>query len=137
APICVNRQKSLGSVIDYMQNTRSSCVIVCEGTKLSGIFTTRDVLDKVIGNKIDLQTPISEFMTISPATLSAEASIAEAIQLMVSAGVRHLPLINDQGEVSGMISADHVVHYLVEHFPTEVYNLPPRLQQKIMTPEGA
>ncbi|MEW6730117.1 MAG: CBS domain-containing protein [Acidobacteriota bacterium] len=137
APVCVNPQNSLGVVLARMQQARISCVLVCEGKKLQGIFTTRDVLNKVIDCGVDPQTTISTFMTSTPTTLSSDASIAEAIQLMDSASVRHVPLVDVSGEVTGMISADHIVHYLVEHFPTEVYNLPPRLQQKIMTPEGA
>ena len=80
---------------------------------------------------------LSASSSASPASLSADASIAEAVKAMNSSGVRHLPLINDDGEVAGLISADHIVRYLVEHFPTEVYNLPPRLKQMITSAEGA
>jgi CBS domain-containing protein len=137
SPVRIDRQSSLGSVLGQMQQTRASCVLVCDGKDLLGVFTTRDVLNKAIDVNTNLEAAITEYMTPSPATISDDASIAEAIRMMDSVGVRHLPLVNGQGEVTGMISADHVVNYLVEHFANEIYNLPPRLQQKIMTPEGA
>jgi CBS domain-containing protein len=137
APVCIDRNKSLGVVLEQMRIARVSCVLVCDGKDLLGIFTTRDVLNKVVGTDANKEDSITQFMTPSPTTISVEASIAEAIQAMDSAGVRHIPLLNSEGEIKGMISADHIVSYLVEHFANEIYNLPPRLQQKIMTAEGA
>src|ERR1051326_4969671 len=130
APVCVEQNASVISVISQMQKSRSNCVLVCEEKRLLGVFTTRDVLRKVIAAEVDTSTPIKNFMTVSPTTLTIDASIAEAIKLMDSSGVRHLPLINTENEVAGIISSEDIVNYLVEHFPTEVYNLPPRLRSE-------
>jgi CBS domain-containing protein len=137
APVCVEQNDTLAHTLNRMREARANCVLVCDGKHLCGVFTTRDALKKVIATDVDTSRKISDFMTSSPTTTNLEASIAEAIQQMDSLGVRHLPLVNEQGEVQGLISSEDIVHYLVEHFPTEIYNLPPRLQQKIMTPEGA
>lgn len=136
-PVMVNQQDSLDAVLTAMRASRANCVLVCDSRKLTGIFTTRDVLTKIVGCHVDQNAPISEFMTHKPTALTAEASISDAIKMMDSTGVRHLPLINQFGEAVGLISSEDIVHYLVEHFPTEIYNLPPRLQQTMTTPEGA
>ena len=43
---------------------------------------------------------------------------------MEEGGYRHLPVVDERGPV-GVLSVKRIVHYLVEHFPTTVYNLPP------------
>jgi len=137
APVCVDKESSTGSVVEKMKSARVNCVLVCEGKKLLGIFTTRDILNKIIEETVDPQRPISDFMSSSPAVIGMDASIAEAIRTMDNSRVRHLPLLDENGEVAGLISVDRIVRYLVEHLPMEVYNLPPHLQQKMTSAEGA
>ena len=43
---------------------------------------------------------------------------------MIEGGYRHLPVVHD-GLPQGILSVKRIVHYLVEHFPGTVYNLPP------------
>jgi CBS domain-containing protein len=44
---------------------------------------------------------------------------------MQEGGYRHLPVVNEVGRPVGVLSVKQIVHYLVEHFPTTIYNLPP------------
>jgi len=44
---------------------------------------------------------------------------------MEEGGYRHLPVIGDTGKAVGILSVKRIVHYLVEHFPGTIYNLPP------------
>jgi len=56
---------------------------------------------------------------------------------MTERGYRHIPLLDERGRRAGMIAARDVVNYVAEHFPAEVVNLPPRLDQVFKTPGGA
>ncbi len=127
----------LGDVLDLMKRTRAHYVLICEGDQLRGIFTERDVLNKVIGQPVDLEAPIEAFMTPSPTTLHPEDRVWEAMRLMEEGGYRHVPLVAEGGRVVGAISAQDIVDFLAEHFPTEVFNLPPRSDQVFRAPEGA
>ncbi len=44
---------------------------------------------------------------------------------MQTRGYRHLPVIDGNGRPQGVLSVKQIVHYIVEHFPATVYNLPP------------
>ena len=66
-------------------------------------------------------------MTPEPVTVHPKDPIATAIRRMEEGGYRHLPVVVD-GKAVGVLSVKRVVHYLVEHFPAMVYNLPPKTQ---------
>ena len=104
-------------------------VLVIDGRRLVGIFTERDYLDKVAGEDIGHDTPVERFMTSSPETLSAGESVSDAIHKMTQGGYRHLPVLSNEGEVLGVVSTRDLIADMAEHFPVEVLNLPPRVDQ--------
>lgn len=76
-------------------------------------------------------------MTPSPKTLSKDVSVREAIEMMETGGYRHVPVLGEDGQPVGVLSVKDVVHYLVEYFPANVYNLPPTPVETRPTREGA
>jgi CBS domain-containing protein len=63
--------------------------------------------------------------------------VAYAVNKMSTGGFRHVPLVDDAGRATGMVSAGDVLEYLVELCPEEVRNLPPEPQLAIHPrPEG-
>jgi hypothetical protein len=56
---------------------------------------------------------------------------------MDEGGYRHLPVVDEGGRPVGVLSVKRIVHYLVEHFPTTVYNLPPNPGAVPQEREGA
>lgn len=125
----------LAEAIEQMKMDEGGCAIVCEGRRVVGIFTERDLLTKVIGEEIDLKTPVSELMSPVVATLSNDATIGDAVRMMNDKSYRNIPLVNE-GELSGSISVFDVITYLAESYPKETMNLPPVPAQVMDTPEG-
>jgi CBS domain-containing protein len=80
-----------------------SLVITDSNHKCIGIFTERDVL-RVVAQGVNLDTPIEEVMTSNVTTIGEEASLEEARRLIVTHAVRHLPVVNSQGELVGLLS---------------------------------
>jgi CBS domain-containing protein len=112
--------------IRLMQVKRIGCVLVTSNGKLLGIFTERDVLKKILGVSFDLQvTPITEVMTPNPQFLHEEDTLAYALNFMDLGGYRHIPVVNDRKEPTGLVSIKDIVSYVVEHFADEILNLPP------------
>ena len=72
-----------------------------------------------------LSVPLGEVMTPDPVTVHCKQAIGAAIQHMEEGGYRHLPVVDEMGRPVGILSVKRIVHYLVEHFPGHVYNLPP------------
>ena len=138
APLTVQSGTPVARVVDDVQRHRVECVLVCEGRKLIGIMTERDVLLKIVARDVVNSTPVDEFMTPHPITMAPDQTIGEAIAVMDQHQFRHLPVVDAKsGDILGIFSVSDVIHFLAESFPDQVINLPPRPHQKIMTPEGA
>jgi len=80
-----------------------SIVITDINKKCVGIFTERDAI-RIIATDVPLDTPIERVMTKNVATIGEEASLEEARRLIVSHGIRHLPVVNSKGELAGLLS---------------------------------
>lgn len=135
--VCVPRLTPLGQVLERMRQERLGCVVVCEADRVVGIFTDRDVLMKVVGVDVDRASPIEAFMTPDPTIVHSGDRVWEAMRLMDEGGYRNLPLVDDNGRCRGIVSVGSIIDFLAAHFPTEVYNLPPRADQTFAAPDGA
>jgi CBS domain-containing protein len=135
-PLCVEPQVSVRHVFTLLKQQRSGGVLVCRNSALIGIFTERDALRRMAsGAPLDL--PVEQAMVANPVSLNTGDSVAKAIRTMSLGGYRRLPVINDQGRPVGVLNVADVVHYLVEHFPQAVYNLPPESKTVAQGREGA
>lgn len=137
SPVCVSRTDSIESVIGIMKTRRRGCAIILDNDKICGIFTERDLLTRVLQPSIDLTSPISKVMTKNPAYLTLDTSILDVIRLMSDRGYRHVPLVDQDEKIRGFVSVRDILDYIAEHFPSDVYNLPPDPDQIQRAPEGA
>lgn len=135
-PLAANASDSVGSVLQLLRAQRTGAALICEGAKLVGILTERDAL-KLMASGADLSTPARDVMSSDPATLPANATVGEAIRVMSEGGYRHLPVVDDAGRPTGVVAVQGIVHYLVDHFPETVYNLPPDPKAAPREREGA
>jgi CBS domain-containing protein len=90
-----------------------SLVITDEEEKCKGLFTERDAI-RTVATKIPLSTALREVMTKNIMTIWKEASFAEAKQLYRTHGIRHLPVVDEQYHIVGMLSIRNVLDELVE-----------------------
>lgn len=128
-PLFVSPVATVGEVLQLLRTQKQTSVLICEGDtpghgKLLGIFTERDALNWIAAGK-DLEQPISDAMSRDPASLQASTSVGEAIKMMSEGKYRRLPILAADGTPHGMASVRGIVHYLVDHFPQTIYNLPP------------
>ncbi len=137
APVRVGPATTVPQTLEKMRSEGAGCVLVCDGDRLVGIFTERDVLNKLFGKEHRSDLTIDALMTPNARCLHPDDTLAEAIRLMTERGYRHIPLVEKDGRVAGVIAANDIVHYIAEHFPVEVVNLPPELHQTFTTKEGA
>jgi CBS domain-containing protein len=136
-PATVTPQTSLHDALERMRNQGGDAILVQDGTRLAGILTERDVLTRVLGAMVDDAQPVSELMTSNPHTLSADASVLEAMQAMESGHYRNVPLTEPDGTVVGLLRQQDLIEFIAEAFPQEILNLPPRPHQLMDHPEGA
>jgi len=135
-PLAATTNESVGQVLQLLRAQRTGAVLICEGEKLVGILTERDAL-KLMASGADFTRPVSEVMSREPTTILSTATVGEAIRVMSEGGYRHLPIVDGQGKPTGVVAVHGIVHYLVDHFPETVYNLPPDPKAAPRAREGA
>ena len=85
-------EKHIGSIV--MTDNEGKC---------KGVFTERDAI-RIMARNIPLSTPLKEVMTKNLITIGEGAAFAEAMALLVSHGIRHLPVVDDEGRLVGIMS---------------------------------
>jgi CBS domain-containing protein len=134
--VCIAPTTPLREAIESMKQDEGGCAIVCAADgSVVGIFTERDLLTKIVGQEIDLNGPVSNWMSPVVATLTPAATIGEAVAMMNQKGYRNIPLVKD-GKLAGSISVFDVIGYLAESYPKTTMNLPPNPDQVMETTDG-
>lgn len=136
-PVLMERRRSVSDAVKLMRESQGGCILVCEQGALVGIFTERDLLRRVIAQGKNWNTPVGEVMTADPICVCAKDPIRLAVRRMEKGNYRHLPVTDESGRPVGLLSVKRIVHYLAEHFPATVYNLPPDPRAVPEQPEGA
>ncbi len=85
-------QKHIGSVVV----TDSDC-------RCKGIFTERDAI-RVVAQKVDLTLPVSRVMTAKVVTVPIDATLAEARRNAIAHGIRHLPVVDSEEKLVGLLT---------------------------------
>lgn len=119
-----------------MRRASHGCAVICQGGKLVGIFTERDLL-RVIHEGLSLQTPLADVMTANPQTVTPDDSLLDATGWMDQGGYRRLPVVDGDGKAVGIVDVKTITHFLVEHFPEAVYNQAAHAQLIAKHREGA
>ena len=136
-PSMIGPATPLRDALAAMRAGGGDAVLVKDGQRLVGILTERDVLTRILGADVDDSRPVSVFMTEHPHTLPADATLLEAMQAMESGHYRNAPLVDEDGNVVGLLRQQDLLEYVAEAFPQEILNLPPRPHQVMEEPEGA
>ena len=137
APLRVAPAQTVADAVRLMRERRVGCLLVCEGERLVGVFTERDLMRRVLAAGLPLTTPVSACMTANPVVVGPKEPIGAAVRRMEEGGYRHLPVVDEAGRPTGVLSVKRIVHYLVEHFPGTIYNLPPDPGAVHLEREGA
>lgn len=104
-------------VISRLNQQKHHCAIVVEAGRIVGIFTERDVLNKLADRFEALaDEPVRRYMTPDPAMLPANAPVAFCLNWMMVGGYRHIPIERD-GELAGVVSVRDILAYLTQRYP--------------------
>lgn len=88
-----------------MAEQKVGAMLVLEKGALIGIFTERDLLNRIVAKRLDPDgTPLSQVMTHDPRTISADKTLAHALVMMEDGGYRHVPVMEHNKPI-GMVSA--------------------------------
>ena len=100
-------------VAGLMKEKNIGCIVITENHKPVGIVTDRDIAlrDETLCEDPDT-TLISSIMTRDIVTIRKDTGIFEAIQVMKSAGVRRMPIIDASGRLVALLTIDDLIRLL-------------------------
>ncbi len=108
APLSTLAGTPLAEALGAMEAAQvGSMIVINEAAQPVGILTLKDVLARVTLAGVPLATPIADVMTPDPATLPADAPVADALVLMARQGIHHIPLVRN-GRLIGVVSEKDV-----------------------------
>jgi CBS domain-containing protein len=110
----VEPHQSVLEAARYMVECNVGAAPVLEGSRLAGIFSERDIMSKVVIRGLDPRaTHISEVMTTNLRTVAPDASCEEAMLMMQTHGIRHLPVC-DGSTLVGFLSLRDLMRHTLE-----------------------
>lgn len=113
-PLILSSSKTVGDAVEMMRRQHKGAVVMVDKNhNINGIFTDRDYLTKVVlSDRAVDEAIIAEKMTGTPRTLPTTASIAVAFGLLSDGGYRHIPLVNADEKLVGILSVRQFLSYL-------------------------
>jgi len=106
-----------------MHSENIGALLVMEDDHLTGIFTERDALTKVLAAGVDPNgTKVSAVMTEDPFFVDPSTTVEEAMSIVTHRKVRHLPILHN-GKLVGIVSSGDLTHWLVEDREGEIREL--------------
>ena len=108
--VVVSPNDSVFHALTLMAQHNVGALMVLNGEQLVGIFSERDYARKVIlHGKSSKETLVSEIMSDKVAYVTPKATLDECMALMTEKHFRHLPVLDDDGAVVGMVSIGDLV----------------------------
>lgn len=104
---------SITDLVTLMDDERVGSVVVTDSGRPVGIVTDRDVAIKVLKQGRDpAQTTAGDVMTEDVVTVDEDAGIFEVLSRMAEGEVRRIPAVDEDGELTGIVTFDDFVDLL-------------------------
>ncbi len=117
----VSPDTTVHDAVALMNRKRVGAVAVTENDKLAGIFTERDLMIRVVlDGKDPKATAVAEVMTADCISAKSDMSMGEALQIMSEKHFRHLPVVDDELKVLGLLSIRDLLHQRVDNLSEEL-----------------
>ena len=116
----VSPDASVERALRWLVGREIACLLVAENDRLVGVFTKRDVLDKVALRYDEVKNrPISELMTRNPVYVYETEPVAAALCVMAGGGHRHVPVLDNDDKIAGIVGPLRVTTFLAQYFEGE------------------
>ncbi len=108
-----------------MNQERIGALVVHTGDEsISGIFTERDVLTRVVADQRDPQTTtVQEVMTAEVICCNLDTKLDDVRSIMKTRRIRHLPVVDGEGRIRGMVSIGDINAHLAREDAVAVHFL--------------
>jgi CBS domain-containing protein len=110
AVLTVPPDAPVSNLLEVLAERNVGAAVVCEGDRLAGIVSERDVVRHLHHRGASLlDAPVSEIMTTVVATCRLEDDVQTLSRTMTDRRIRHIPVVDDQERLTGIVSIGDVV----------------------------
>ncbi len=107
----VEENDTVANVVRRMAEIRVGAILVLEGEQLRGVFSERDLMRRVVLERLDPElTAVKDVMSTDIATIDETASLEDAMEAMHTHNCRHLPVTRGT-RVVAFLSMRDLMHY--------------------------
>lgn len=111
-PVEATAEQGIRTMLDHHVG---AVAVVDENKRVAGIFTERDVLRRLsLSGREPVQTPVLEVMTTPVEMATLDTTPGQALATMVERHYRHLPIVDDDGRLLGMLSIRNVLQARID-----------------------
>ena len=122
--VTVSARASVMDAVRTMHEEHIGAVAVVDDDRLKGIFSERDLMNRVVLERRDPNnTCVGDVMTSPVITIERSLTADDALKLMDEKHIRHLPVINIDGKLAGMLSVRSLLHEKVQELTDQLDSL--------------
>lgn len=112
APLSMDESESVWDAVERMNEREVGAVVATSALKPVGIFTERDVLNRVVAQQLDgRKTLLKEVMTAPLITMPITALVGDVLDHMYRRDIRNMPIIGEWDQLTGLVSMQDVLQY--------------------------
>jgi CBS domain-containing protein len=117
----ITPDKTVYGALQALAGLKVASLLVVEDCKLVGVFTERDVLERVSERYHEVRSlPVRDFMTTDPVVVYETDPAGAALSAIAVAGYRHVPVLDMSDRVVGIVSPRRVLSFLKDRFKQAV-----------------
>ena len=122
--VTVSPDATVMEAVRIMDRESIGAVAVTQNHRLIGMFSERDLMLRVVSERQDPERIlIQDVMTSAVETIHRDSSADEALKLMLEKHIRHLPIVDRDGRLAGMISMSSLLHDKIEELTDQLDSL--------------
>lgn len=120
-PATISPKATVHEAVELMYSGNVGAVAVVDDEKLVGIFTERDVMNRVVRERLDPdRARVEDVMTRDVVSARRDMPYGDALQMMVGRHFRHIPVVDEEMRVTGMLSVRDLYEHAVEQLSDEL-----------------
>ena len=114
APFVCGPDTTVADAARAMEGSDLGSMAVVEGMELLGVITERDIR-RAVADRVDLESVlVSDVMSGDPDTFDPDLDVWDAAAWIAESGYRHLPVVDDDGSLKGVVSIRDLLTALVD-----------------------
>ncbi|SRR6266540_865751 len=123
-PLTVAPDDTVIEAVAAMTNRHVGAATVLDGRRIAGVFSERDVMQRVVLAGLDAKrTRVREVMTSPALTVPIHSTVEQACEVMRRHHIRHLAVVSEEGDLVGMIALRYLLYDLMDEMQRKVDDL--------------